>query len=339
MQDHRAGPASRARVPVQSAGSEHRFGARRVSKKKKRCVGRIISRTSFREDKQNSQHVACLPLSLSPCRILSCRDQALLLSWASSGSSGQKASCFLCTRGSFLMDIGENNRKCMVVQTCFLPERHTSFCPCQGLSGLSGLSGQRPPPAGQNRASLRRDLSPECFLFSSGDWQERVCLRKNFSLYRNFYLTCQVKMCTPAFISTKHHFFCFPGSSRDGLLPLLQPDSEAAPAESPRLLLLPAATQTLRHRGHRAHDNTKGDNPQTLKTLTAWPMPAQTPVAFTPYSDRIQTVFWPVCLCRIFLPICLSAFLADSRDRSTGQDRPKNTNPAQQTPDTALFPA
>ena len=147
MQALRPGPEWRFRVPVQSTDS----GTRGVSKKRSVVSGAsfqehhfksIISRTSFREDKQNSQHVACLPLSLSPCRILSCRDQALLLSWASSGSSGQKASCFLCTRGSFLMDTGKNNRKYNGVQTCFLPERHTSFCPCQGLSGLSG---QRPP--------------------------------------------------------------------------------------------------------------------------------------------------------------------------------------------------
>ena len=177
MQALRPGPECRFRVPVQSTDS----GPAGCPEKEALCRAHhfesIISRTSFREDRQNSQHVACLPLSLSPCRILSCRDQVLLLSWASSGSNGQKASCFLCTRGSFLMDTGKNNRKYVGVQTCFLPERHTSFCPCQGLSGLSG---QRPPPAGQGRASLSRDLAPGCFLFSSGDWQERVCLRKNF---------------------------------------------------------------------------------------------------------------------------------------------------------------
>ena len=167
-----------------------------------------------------------------------------------------------------------------------------------------------------------------------------MCLRKNFSLYRNFYLTCQVKMCTPAFISTKHHFFCFPGSSRDGLLPRLQPDSEAAPAESPGLLLLPAATQTLRHRGHRAHANTKGDNPQTLKTLTAWPMPAQNPIAFTPYSDRILACL-PVPYFSADLSFCLSGRQQrqGEADRSTGQvhqtgpaqKHKQDTNQAQQT--------
>ena len=188
----------------------------------------------------------------------------------------------------------------------------------------------------------------DVFCSLPGTGRKECAFGKIFSLYRNFYLTCQVKMYTPAFISTKHHFFCFPGSSRDGLLPRLQPDSEAAPAESPGLLLLPAATQTLRHRGHRAHANTKGDNPQTLKTLTAWPMPAQNPIAFTPYSDRILACL-PVPYFSADLSFCLSGRQQrqGEADRSTGQvhqtgpaqKHKQDTNQAQQTPDTALFPA
>lgn len=142
MQALRPGPECRFRVPVQSTDS----GPAGCPKKEELCRAHhfesIISRTSFREDRQNSQHVACLPLSLSPCRILSCRDQALLLSWASSGSSGQKASCSLCTRGSFLMDTGENSRKFVGVQACFLLPpvliARTVRAVCQGCQG-SGL--------------------------------------------------------------------------------------------------------------------------------------------------------------------------------------------------------
>lgn len=177
MQALRPGPECRFRVPVQSTDS----GPAGCPKKEALCRAHhfksIISRASFREYRQNSQHVACLPLSLSPCRILSCRDQALLLSWASSGSSGQKASCFLCTRGSFLMDTGKNNRKYVGVQTCFLPERHTSFCPCQGLSGLSG---QRPPPAGQGRAPRVRDLPRDVFCSLPGTGRKEYAFGKIF---------------------------------------------------------------------------------------------------------------------------------------------------------------
>lgn len=177
MQALRPGPECRFRAQIR--------GPQGVPKKK-RCVGRIISRASFREHHfeniisrgQAKQSACCMsPLVSSACRILSCRDQALLLSWASSGSSGQKASCFLCTRGSFLMDTGKNNRKYVGVQTCFLPERHTSFCPCQGLSGLSG---QRPPPAGQGRASRVRDLPRDVFCSLPGTGRKECAFGKNF---------------------------------------------------------------------------------------------------------------------------------------------------------------
>lgn len=172
MQALRPGPECRFRAQIR--------GPQGVPKKK-RCVGRIISRASFREHHFERTGKTVSMLHVSPCLF---RLQNIVLQGSGSAALVGKqwqlwaeSVLFPVHKGIFL-DGHRGKQQEMHGGADMLSSGTTSFLLPMSRAVRTVRAAASPCRTGQSPPGP--GLAPGCFLFSSGDWQERVCLRKNF---------------------------------------------------------------------------------------------------------------------------------------------------------------